>query len=298
MSSLQKRLQLFNSNRQEDLLKYKYTFMKENVFRFYRGTCHLFYEDLAKVNLFNDAPATWISGDLHIENFGTYKGENRLVYFDLNDFDEAVIAPCLWEVARFVTSIFVAFKTLRIERKKAEKLSQLYIENYSSTLQNGKALYIERQIARGIVGEFLEKVNRKNQKNLLSKKTVEASGKKLSLELKYAKHKKLDKHTKKELILHFQKWLANDENSPYNYKVTDCAVRIAGTGSVGQSRYVLLLKSSNDNGVRNMLIDMKQTVDSSLAPFVSLQQPNWKTNGERIIKIQKRMQLTLLRILK
>ena len=39
------------------------------------------------------SPVCWICGDLHIENFGSYKGDNRLVYFDLNDFDESILAP-------------------------------------------------------------------------------------------------------------------------------------------------------------------------------------------------------------
>lgn len=45
-------------------------------------------------------------------SYGSYKGDNRLAYFDLNDFDESTLAPCLWEVSRMVASIFVAFDNL------------------------------------------------------------------------------------------------------------------------------------------------------------------------------------------
>ncbi len=44
-----------------------------------------FYEDLQDVPL-PQSPNTWICGDLHLENFGSYKANNKLVYFDLNDF--------------------------------------------------------------------------------------------------------------------------------------------------------------------------------------------------------------------
>ncbi|MFM6271696.1 MAG: DUF2252 family protein, partial [Dolichospermum sp.] len=79
-------------------------FSDHDPFYFFRGTCHLFYEDLSENSGMNLAPLTWICGDLHLENFGSYKGNNRLVYFDINDFDEAVIAPCTWEIVRFITS--------------------------------------------------------------------------------------------------------------------------------------------------------------------------------------------------
>ena len=101
------------------MVKLKYEAMAENIYRFYRGTCHLFYEDLSKVNNFPASPVSWTCGDLHLENFGSYKGDNRLVYFDLNDFDEAILMPCLWEILRMVTSIFLAFENLDIEDKKA-----------------------------------------------------------------------------------------------------------------------------------------------------------------------------------
>ena len=68
--------------------------MRKSAFAFLRATCHLFYEDLPKSPLLRKVPPVWACGDLHLENFGSYKGDNRLVYFDLNDFDEALLAPC------------------------------------------------------------------------------------------------------------------------------------------------------------------------------------------------------------
>ena len=53
----------------------KYQVMAENPFRFLRGSCHLFYEDLYHSDALPHHPLTWISGDLHLENFGTYKGD-------------------------------------------------------------------------------------------------------------------------------------------------------------------------------------------------------------------------------
>ena len=108
MATVVERIQQFNHNRKPELLTLKYQMMRQNAFAFLRGTCHLFYEDFPAHSPLNLAPPVWICGDLHLENFGSYKGNDRLVYFDINDFDEAVLAPCTWDLARFLTAILVA----------------------------------------------------------------------------------------------------------------------------------------------------------------------------------------------
>src|SRR5690349_4087431 len=99
------RLKNFNTPLLQDKVWLKYKTMAEDVYRFYRGSCHLFYEDLSKEDSFPNAPHVWASGDLHLENFGSYKGNNRFVYFDQNDFDESLLAPATWELVRMITSI-------------------------------------------------------------------------------------------------------------------------------------------------------------------------------------------------
>ena len=90
----------FNNDRLPEMLIWKYRFMRENMFRFFRGTCHLFYDDLSKAADFPQEPIAWISGDAHLENFGSFRADNGQVYFDLNDFDEAILALVPWEVVR------------------------------------------------------------------------------------------------------------------------------------------------------------------------------------------------------
>jgi uncharacterized protein (DUF2252 family) len=289
MEKISERIVAFNRNRIPEMVRFKYEFMKENLFRFYRGTDHIFYEDLSQADGFPDSPASWISGDLHLENFGTYKSDNRQVYFDLNDFDEAILAPSLWEIVRMTTSIFIAFDTLKIEETKALRMARLFLKTIGEKFAAGKPCYIERNTAKGIVKEFLRAVNKRKQQDILSRKTVVKKNK-LQILLNDPKHLKLDKDLKKELARHIKHWLKTDEDSPYNYKVIDAVFRLAGTGSIGMKRYAVLLKSSNEIGEKYLLVDMKQSVISSLAPFVTFKQPDWKNEADRIVTIQERMQ--------
>jgi uncharacterized protein (DUF2252 family) len=289
MANINERIHALNEGRAEELLEIKYTVMSENLFRFFRGTCAIFYEDFFKAEVPVSSPSMWTCGDLHLENFGSYKGNNRLVYFDLNDFDDAILAPAHWEIVRLLTSIFVAFDSLDIEKKKAEKLSSLFLKTYADTLKKGKARYIEMQTAVGIVAEFLEQAGQKKHKEIIQKRTKK-SGKGLGLLLLDNKHLPIEANLKEHLIFHMQNWLLKDGNSPYNYKITDAAFRIAGTGSIGLDRYVFLIKSTNNEGAKFMLLDMKEAAPSCLAPYVKIAQPSWPSEAARVLEIQKRMQ--------
>ena len=283
------RIKKFNEGRLPEMLQLKYQNMAESLYCFYRGTCQLFYEDLAKIADFPASPRSWICGDLHLENFGSFKSDNRLVYFDLNDFDEAILAPAAWEIVRLVSSIFVAFDSLGIESEKSAKMAALFLKSYAATLTGGKPNYIEPKTAAGIVKELLDDAKDQKSKDILLKRTLKKSGA-LKITLDHPKHMKLNKAIRKELCAHMENWLHNDDNSPYNYKILDAAFRIAGTGSLGLKRYLFLLKSLNDEGEKYMLIDMKQAVSSSLEHYCNIEQPVWECNAVRIKQIQERMQ--------
>lgn len=287
MSTLIERIAAFNANRIPDMVELKYQFMAENMFRFYRGTGHLFYENLVQTGGLPDTPSTWISGDLHLENFGTYKGDNRLVYFDINDFDEAMLAPASWELARVVTSILVASRSMQIEDEKALRMAKLFLKTYATTLGNGKAKYIEAKTAKGIVCDFLQAVANRKTKDILHKRTIQKKDRRMMLP-DDLRHRKIEKPLKKALVTHLTEWINNSSEGPYHVEVQDAVFRVAGTGSVGVQRYAFLLKSNTKD--KYLLLDMKQAVPSSLAAFNPVPQPQWAHEAERVISIQQRMQ--------
>jgi uncharacterized protein (DUF2252 family) len=262
--------------------------MAENPFRFLRGTCHLFYEDLHRSDALPQYPLSWVCGDLHLENFGTYKGDNRLVYFDVNDFDESALAPATWELARIVTSIFTGFESLGVKRKEAKEVAQMFLNVYSSTLAKGRARYLEPQTANGIVRIFLEKIRERKQKELIRQRTI-VRNEKLILRIDNVRFFPIDKGLKKELSTHFAQWIQDTPLLQKRYKVLDMGFRIAGTGSLGVKRYVFLMRNSKDPK-KHLLIDMKQALPSSLYPWLSTPQPAWTSEAERVVAIQERMQ--------
>ncbi len=288
MATLYERLTEFNKALLPDMAQLKYEAMAENAFRFFRGTCHLFYEDLAAAAPLPLSPLAWICGDLHIENFGSYKGDNKLVYFDLNDFDEALLAPATYEVVRMVCSIFIAFDNLKIEQAKALNMARLFLKTYSATLAKGKAISIEPRTAKGIVCAFLTAATRAGEKELLKKRTI-SKKKRIMLSLEDERHFKLEKGLRRELKAHINQWIKTSSDGPYNYEVISAVFRLAGTGSIGVKRYLFLLKSTNTKN-KYLLLDMKQARSSSVLPYLPVQQLQWETEAARVIGVQQRMQ--------
>jgi uncharacterized protein (DUF2252 family) len=287
-TSIAERVRDFNHSRLPVYTAIKYQVMAENAFRFLRGSCHLFYEDLQRSNTLPESPLSWICGDLHLENFGTYKGDNRLVYFDLNDFDEGVLAPAGWELARMVTSIYTGLGSLGIRKKEAARVAGLFLKVYAGTLAKGRARYLEPRTAQGIVQVFLDNVCERRQKDLIRQRTV-VKNDRLFLRVDQVRLFALEKSLKRELIKHIQAWLGKDPRLRKRYQVRDAAFRIAGTGGLGVKRYCLLARNIQEPK-KHLLIDMKQALPSSLSASCAVPQPAWGSEADRIVAIQERMQ--------
>ncbi|HXB06175.1 MAG TPA: DUF2252 family protein [Puia sp.] len=289
MATIPERIKQFNSSRLPAYTALKYQTMAEDPFRFFRGTCHLFYEDLSRVASFPNSPITWICGDLHLENFGTYKGDNRLIYFDLNDFDEGLLAPAAWEVARMTSSIFTGCESIGINKKEARQIADLFLRVYTRHLATGKPRYLEAETANGIVKTFLERICLRKQKELIRQRTEEGKNGRLLLRIDRVRFFPIDKSLRKDLTTHVDQWIQTSAALKDRYHVIDTCFRVAGTGSLGVHRYVFLVRNIRDPK-KHLLIDMKEALPSSVSPWVNIPQPAWASEAERVVAIQQRMQ--------
>ncbi|MBN8719537.1 MAG: DUF2252 family protein [Sediminibacterium magnilacihabitans] len=283
------RIKKFNAPRQQQVLPLKYAAMAGSPFRFFRGTCHLYYEDLMKKYPFGPSPKTWICGDLHTENFGCYKGSNRLVYFDMNDFDEAIIAPVLYEISRLAVAVILSGVESGYSKKESEALMELLLKEYQQALIYNKAVVVEEETARGLIKKTIKGVVNRKEKDLLRERTD--NKKKNAKFLVTPNLLKLAEKEKKELIPAFQTWFSKYHVKYKQYKVSDACYRIAGTGSIGVKRYCLLMENQS-NPKKKMILDMKQVVPSEVLAHAHghLPQPKWKNPAHRVIDVQQMME--------
>jgi uncharacterized protein (DUF2252 family) len=280
-------IQAFNRHRDRDMLGRKYVKMHKSAFAFFRGTCHLFYRDLPVDSILNSAPVTWICGDLHLENFGAYKGDNRDIYFGIDDFDEGVLAPVSWDLTRLLTSIFLAVDSLSFKRSDAKQLAQIYLDSYTTVLKSGRIEEIIEDNSKGIVANLLKDLHRRKRSDFLDKRTELIDGRR-HLKIDDDKTLKISKESYQKVIQSIDIWSKTQAN-PNFFEVLDVGFRVAGTGSLGLDRYLILVagKGSPDS---NYLLDFKQQLDSSLQPYLQVEQPEWKNPAIRVMNIQKMVQ--------
>jgi uncharacterized protein (DUF2252 family) len=278
------RLRKFNANRQTAGRQRKFALMAADPFSFFRGSCHLFYEDLVATNLpaIHASPAAWICGDLHWQNFGSFKGDDRLVYFDINDFDEGAIAPCNWEIARFVTSLFVATAITGFDPPDTQALAQQFLDTYTRELRHGKSRTIHSETAKGVVGDLLADLRNRDRAKFLADRIT----RKRQLKIIQGKTEAIDPVLKTTIADALAYW-ASRQPDPEFYTVHDIVQRIAGNGSLGLARYLILVEG-NGAPDRHYLLDLKAARSSSIA--APLPQPHWPNEADRIIAIQTRWQ--------
>lgn len=279
-----------NANREPERLAMKYAKMAQSPFIFLRGACHLFYDVLPDSPLFRDAPLAWCCGDLHFENFGSYKGDNRLVYFDINDYDEAALAPFTWDIIRLLTSIQCGADALNATHAETLAVSQSCLDAYRNALIIGKDLWVERDTSVGLVNALLTTLQGRECADFLDKRTIRKNRRRcLILDgIKALPASDLQKKT----VTDFMDRFAATQPSPKFFEVLDIGRRIAGTGSLGLERFVILVvgKGSPDG---NYLLDIKEAKPSAMAPHLvrlGIKQPTWSDEASRVVSIQKRMQ--------
>ncbi len=280
-------IQTFNAGRDPERLALKYANMRASPFVFLRGTCHLFYRRLPDAPVLAEAPAVWCCGDLHLQNFGSYKGDNRLVYFDINDFDESALAPASWDLVRFLASVLVGAGSMDVKKKEAGELCDAFLDGYCQTLVSGKAGWVERETAHGLIGDLLGSLKGRLRPAFLDSRT-ELKGKRRRLRVDNGKALPASDEAR-AAVTQLIGGLAESRDDPRFYEVLDVARRIAGTGSLGVDRYVILVRGK-DSPDGNYLLDLKETLPSSLTPYLKTPQPAWKTQAERVVEVERRMQ--------
>lgn len=280
-------IQLYNAGRDAERLQLKYRKMRGGDFPFLRATCHLFYDRLPVDGVFKKAPAVWMCGDLHIENFSSYKADNRLTHYDISDFDEAALAPASWDLVRLLCSLQVGATSIGIKPTEARALCNTFIETYAQTLAGGKAYWVERETSKGLVRELLDSLRDRQRKDFLASRVV-MKNKRPLLRTDGSKALPASK-ADKAMVTEFMAEFARTQPNPGFFKVLGVARRIAGTGSLGVPRFVLLVhgKGGSDG---HYLLDLKQTLASALLPKLKVKQPRWESEAHRVVALQSRLQ--------
>lgn len=258
----------------------KFRKMAESPFAFYRGSAALFYADVSRDHdpfLNEQTSRVWIQGDLHAQNFGTYMNGAGTFIFDVNDFDEATLAPFTWDVKRFCASLaLVGFQ---------KALSDVEIRQLISTAAQSYARQVARFAAgkdhdfaltlantEGVVLDVLREARGLTRVNLLDMETDIVDGdrqfkdNKFFIQLSDAEKEKV----KAALLEYYETIPSRKKKSKMTYIVKSIARRKGlGIGSAGLKIISILLEGDTEALENDILISMKTALPSAAAKYVN-----------------------------
>jgi uncharacterized protein (DUF2252 family) len=270
-----------NSVRLPGLIPLRTARMLQDPFAFYRGTAALQAADLAGGAV--SGANVVACGDAHIANFGIFASPERRLVFDLNDFDEATVAPWEWDLKRLVTSVVIAARGRGATEGAAEEAALLAAASYRDGLRASLALDVTQRFFEAATIHGGRQYGKATQQ--LVKKTVAQTEKRTSAHVvsritemaedgsrRIVENPPRLTHVPAEIEESVGEVLAlySETVSPDiallldQYTVTDIARRVVGVGSVGTRCFIVVLTGPRGEP---LVLQVKEATESVLHQF-------------------------------
>jgi uncharacterized protein (DUF2252 family) len=278
--------QFVGGGRDPQWLRAKLDRLCASPFGFLRGTFHLFCADW--INFGDDpfapgAPQP-IVGDLHLENFGAFRGADGNVVFDVNDFDETGTAQPAIDLSRVATSFLLADE--RHGELRAVDRIGAFLDAYGEAARSLDLRPIDGSHMPQAVKDVIAAASDASRFDWLAKRVVNGSTQRQFI----ASDKYIpvtDAPTRQAVIDAVHEFGARCGDRPPVADwphVLDVAVRIAGTGSLGRFRWAVLIQGKSEKVGKERILELKEALPSSLAPDAA------GDPAEAVIASQRRLQ--------
>jgi uncharacterized protein (DUF2252 family) len=121
-----------DTTREQDLVPVRHGRMMFSPFTFYRGAAKIMAADL------KDTPVAGLEaqlcGDAHLSNFGGFASPERVLLFDLNDFDETLPGPFEYDVKRMAASFTIAARNNGFSKVNAQAATLASVRAYREAM--------------------------------------------------------------------------------------------------------------------------------------------------------------------
>lgn len=266
----------FNKHFPPEQLDGKLAKLSESPFTFFRATFHLFARDLTRWH--HDWPLSDITGaiigDLHTENFGSFRAVTDDIVYDINDFDEATKGCYEVDLRRLTTSILLGALDNKHSFgdgvRAAELTAQAYFEALAKLSDIRDRKKLERLSQTTEILSLFQKTAAKSRAEFMEKLAVETAPGRFAFkhtERILPVNGKTVEEVKQAIPNFLAHVLAPAKARPTEYTFQDVAFRFAGAGSLGRARYALLfgkgIKKQEDWATLR-LIEWKESLDSAL----------------------------------
>ena len=292
-------LDLENEHRLADLVPVRMGRMAESPFAFMRGAAGVMAADLAGLEV--AGIDVQLCGDAHVANFGLFGSPERILLFDVDDFDESAVGPFELDVLRLATSAVLAARQAghrgADQRRAAQAAAASYRTHMAAFATVGEldlwyarvdAWAAERLVGALADAEVAAAKRRTSQRALPSLTALAPDGSRRIVD-----HPPLVVHegsdlpgTPGTLVDAYRKSLADVVGRLVDrFDPVDAARKVVGVGSVGTRCLILLLMGAAGDG---LLLQVKEARASVLTAGLGRRPAGgW---GRRVVDGQRLMQ--------
>ena len=295
------------SSREPALIPLRYSRMAESPFAFLRGAAAIMASDLSRVP--RSDLAVQLCGDAHLANFGLFASSERVLMFDINDFDETLPGSFEWDVKRLATSLAVAAQGMDLKDKDAKRAAKASVASYRTTIGRlsemstldvwNARLEAETLLARmpksnlrSATMKAVEKSRRSDTDSALRKLTEVVDGKRrfradppILTPVPEADFDDVVQRFGPVYEQYLSTLPADRIALLVKYSFVDVAHKVVGVGSVGTRAIVLLLESGDGEP---LLLQIKQADASVLEQYLGVSA--FTNAGQRVVIGQRVMQ--------
>jgi uncharacterized protein (DUF2252 family) len=297
-----------SQDRMKSLVPIRYSRMVSSPFAFYRGAAAIMAYDQARRE--DSGMPIVVGGDAHLMNFGGFRTPERRLIFDINDFDEASIAPWEWDVQRLATSFHIAAAGNNLDKASRDAAAWAAARAYRKNMARYAEMpvldaYYEYIDLNQLVADTEDgKLRRATDKEIASATQRDAADSDFAKMTHEIRDRPLIRNAP-PLVFHmrefegadFHEWarglmaryrlnLAPERRLLFErFALQDVAMKVVGVGSVGTRCAVALYMSGEINP---LFLQIKEARASVLEPYAGT--APFKHAGERVVFCQRLMQ--------
>jgi uncharacterized protein (DUF2252 family) len=289
------------------LLPVKYQRMAVSPFTFFRGAAIIQARDLANAHV--SGIMVQACGDCHLANFGGFGSPERVLVFDINDFDETFPGPWEWDLKRLGASLVLAARDRTFSKTLADQAVRTAAASYRKRMSEFAEMTVldawYATVDAAQIKEYFKndkdisarlarkqkQARSQNSEAVVPKLTEVVNGRRMIKDNppviyhfdEYAKN--VEKGHQK-FIAQYKNSLQLDRQKLFDrYQLQDSAIKVVGVGSVGTRCYLSLLLA---DGVDPLFLQVKEARRSVL------ESPRGKSRyahqGMRVVEGQRLMQ--------
>ncbi|WP_433967178.1 DUF2252 domain-containing protein [Tunturiibacter gelidiferens] len=316
-----KLLEVSTRGRVQSLVALKNELMAASPFGYFRGAVPVMAYDLSLVG--NTGICNQLCGDAHVRNLGAFAAPDGRLVFDINDFDETIVAPFEWDVKRMATSLVLAGRAAGAKNLHCREAATVFLERYRTMMHSFARMTvlevakyqvhrlgtvspvagILRMAERATPIHTLLTLTEVEGRSSVSKKGVRTvKGAAKSSEPPQQVFRTIPPNLKRvtgahaeqvvgSLAMYAESLQPERRHFLAQYRPMDVAFKVVGTGSVGLRDYVVFMEG---NGAKDPLfLQIKEEVASGYAPYVAgaLKGRRKQHQGQRVVNGERAMQL-------